>query len=64
MRAVFPCRLAYCRVSWLIFPREEGVNPVLCSVEFKIDAVGEDRSFVTEEGALSDHPALFIELSI
>ena len=33
-------------------------------VEFKIEAVGEDRSFVTEEGALSDHPALFIELSI
>ena len=40
---------------------------VLCKqdeVEFKIEAVGEDRSFVTEEGALSDHPALFIELSI
>ena len=33
-------------------------------VEFKIEAVGEDRSFVTEEGALFDHPALFIKLSI
>ena len=33
-------------------------------VEFKIDAVGEDRSFVTKEGALSDHPALYIELTI
>ena len=25
--------------------------------------VGEDRSFVTEEGYLSDHPALFVEIS-
>jgi hypothetical protein len=33
-------------------------------VEFKIDAAGEDRSFVTKEGALSDHPALYIELTI
>ena len=33
-------------------------------VEFKIDAVGEDRSFVTKEGALSDHPALYVELTI
>ena len=32
-------------------------------VEFKIISVGEDKSFVTEEGALSDHPALFIELT-
>ena len=33
-------------------------------VEFKIISVGEDESFVTEEGSLSDHPALFIEVSI
>ena len=33
-------------------------------VEFKIDAVGEDRSFVTKEGALSDQPALYVELTI
>ncbi len=33
-------------------------------VEFKIISVGEDKSFVTEEGSLSDHPALFIEVSI
>ena len=33
-------------------------------VEFKLVSVGEDKSFVTEEGPLSDHPALFIELSI
>ena len=33
-------------------------------VEFKILSVGEDKSFVTEEGPLSDHPALFIEISI
>ena len=33
-------------------------------VRFKINSVGEDRSFFTEEGPLSDHPALFIELSI
>ena len=33
-------------------------------VEFKILSVGEDKSFVTEEGHLSDHPALFIEISI
>ena len=33
-------------------------------VEFKLVSVGEDESFVTEEGPLSDHPALFIELSI
>jgi hypothetical protein len=33
-------------------------------VEFKIISVGEDKSFVTEEGPLSDHPALFIEVSI
>ena len=32
-------------------------------VEFKLVSVGEDESFVTEEGPLSDHPALFIELS-
>ena len=32
-------------------------------VEFKIISVGEDKSFVTEEGSLSDHPALFIELT-
>ena len=32
-------------------------------VEFKLISVGEDESFVTEEGPLSDHPALFIELS-
>mgnify|MGYP000218059997 FL=1 len=33
-------------------------------VEFKIMSVGEDKSFITEEGSLSDHPALFIEISI
>ena len=33
-------------------------------VEFKINSAGEDKSFVTEEGHLSDHPALFIEISI
>ena len=33
-------------------------------VEFKIISAGEDTSFVTEEGPLSDHPALFIEVSI
>ena len=33
-------------------------------LEFKIISVGEDESFVTEEGPLSDHPALIIELAI
>ena len=33
-------------------------------LEFKIISVGEDESFVTEEGPLSDHPALIIEVSI
>lgn len=33
-------------------------------VDFKLVSVGEDESFVTEEGPLSDHPALFLELSI
>ena len=33
-------------------------------LEFKSISVGEDESFVTEEGPLSDHPALIIELSI
>ncbi len=33
-------------------------------VEIKIISAGEDTSFVTEEGPLSDHPALFIEVSI
>ena len=33
-------------------------------VGLKINSVGEDRSFFTEEGPLSDHPALFIELSV
>jgi endonuclease/exonuclease/phosphatase family metal-dependent hydrolase len=33
-------------------------------LEFKIISVGEDESFVTEEGPLSDHPALVIEVSI
>ena len=33
-------------------------------VRFKINSVGEDRSFFSDEGPLSDHPALFIELSI
>ena len=33
-------------------------------VRLKINSVGEDRSFFTEAGPLSDHPALFIELSI
>ena len=33
-------------------------------LEFKSISVGEDESFVTEEGPLSDHPALIIEVSI
>jgi len=33
-------------------------------VELKIKSVREDKSFVTEEGSLSDHPALYIEISI
>lgn len=33
-------------------------------LEFKIISVGEDQSFVTEEGPLSDHPALVLELAI
>ena len=33
-------------------------------LEFKIISVGEDESFVTKEGPLSDHPALVIEISI
>ena len=33
-------------------------------LEFKIISVGEDESFVTEEGPLSDHPALIIEVVI
>ena len=34
------------------------------ALEFKSISVGEDESFVTEEGPLSDHPALIIEVSI
>ena len=33
-------------------------------VKFKINSVGEDKSFLTEVGPLSDHPALSIDLSI
>ena len=33
-------------------------------LKIKINSVGEDGSFISEEGPLSDHPALFIELSI
>ena len=33
-------------------------------LDFKIISTGEDESFVTKEGALSDHPALIIELSL
>jgi endonuclease/exonuclease/phosphatase family metal-dependent hydrolase len=33
-------------------------------LQFKIISVGEDESFVTKEGPLSDHPALVIEISI
>ena len=33
-------------------------------LNFKIISTGEDKSFVTEDGALSDHPALIIELSL
>ena len=33
-------------------------------LEFKIISVGEDESFITKEGPLSDHPALIIELLI
>jgi hypothetical protein len=33
-------------------------------LEFKIISVGEDESFVTKDGPLSDHPALIIELLI
>ncbi|MDC3125043.1 hypothetical protein OA500_00730 [Gammaproteobacteria bacterium] len=32
--------------------------------KFKINSVGEDKSFLTEVGPLSDHPALSIDLSI
>ena len=34
------------------------------ALEFKSISVGEDESFITEEGPLSDHPALVIEVSI
>ena len=34
------------------------------SINFEILNVGEDESFETHEGALSDHPALFIEFEI
>ncbi len=34
------------------------------SIDFEILNVGEDESFETHEGALSDHPALFIEFEI
>jgi endonuclease/exonuclease/phosphatase family metal-dependent hydrolase len=33
-------------------------------LDLKIISTGEDESFVTGEGALSDHPALVIELSL
>ena len=33
-------------------------------LEFKIISVGEDESFITKDGPLSDHPALIIELLI
>ena len=33
-------------------------------LQFKIISVGEDESFVTKEGPLSDHPALIIEVAI
>ena len=33
-------------------------------LDFKIISTGEDESFVTDEGPLSDHPALIIELSL
>ena len=33
-------------------------------LEFKIISVGEDQSFITKDGPLSDHPALIIELLI
>ena len=33
-------------------------------VKLKLISVGEDESFVTVEGPLSDHPALFLKLSI
>ena len=32
--------------------------------KFKVNSVGEDKSFLTEVGPLSDHPALSIDLSI
>ena len=34
------------------------------ALEFKSISVGEDESFITKEGPLSDHPALIIELLI
>tara|TARA_B100000401_G_scaffold332168_1_gene231435 strand:- start:254 stop:1108 length:855 start_codon:yes stop_codon:yes gene_type:complete len=34
------------------------------NINFEILTVGEDESFKTHEGALSDHPALFIEFEI
>tara|TARA_B100000780_G_C20937443_1_gene373827 strand:- start:170 stop:532 length:363 start_codon:yes stop_codon:yes gene_type:complete len=33
-------------------------------LEFNVIYVGEDESFVSEEGPLSDHPALIVEVSI
>jgi len=33
-------------------------------LQFKIISVGEDESFITKEGPLSDHPALIIEVAI
>ena len=44
-------------LDYILYKQGEGL-------EFKIISVGEDESFVTEEGPLSDHPALIIEVSI
>ncbi len=33
-------------------------------INLSVVSAGEDESFVTEEGPLSDHPALFLELLI
>ena len=49
-------------------PNNTGLDYVLIregkNIKFNIKDVGEDESFKYEEGPLSDHPALFVELSV
>ena len=44
-------------LDYFLYKQSEDLN-------FKILTATEDESFFTEEGSLSDHPALVIELSI